>query len=431
MSFRILVISAFLPFPPTNGFGMRVSALLQALRKQGVCIQLLCFGNASDLEQAAEMAKGMCDIEVIPHPIASMSQTKDYVRRIGTLASRMTHAVVRFRSEQMKQRISVRVKTERFDAIICETPYMFVNIPQDLEIPRVISSHNVEHNLLRRYLSVEKNPLKRCYASLEARKMAAWEHQVFARCQTAMACSEIDAAAIRRMSPELPVFVVPNAIDTATYTPSVSDDCSTVLYLGGMDWFPNRDAVEYFIGKILPKVRTSIPNVKFVVAGRSPSNAFRERFHNTPGIEFTGTLADLRPAIGAAAVVVVPLRIGSGTRFKILEAAAMEKPIVSTRLGAEGLNFIDGREIVLADDPKAFAHAVASLLADPNRRAELGRSARARVNRDYSFKALEESVENLLNQSGRDSGAIGLRTAAEHFRPQLPVAASPKAQAGG
>lgn len=365
---------------------MRVSALLQAYRKQGASVRVLCFGSGS----------GPDWIEFIPHPIASASQSADYIRRLGTLASRMPHAVARFRSEPMQQRIRDLAGAEPFDAIVCETPYMLINVPADIGIPRVISSQNVESTLLCRYLPFEKNPLKRYYASLEARKMARWERQAFARSQAAIACSEVDAAEIRRMAPELPVFVVPNAIDTAAYTPSACDNSSTVLYLGGMDWFPNRDAVEFFVEKILPGVRASIPNVKFVVAGRSPSTSFRRRFESIPSVEFTGTLPDLRPAIAAAAVVVVPLRIGSGTRFKILEAAAMEKPVVSTRLGAEGLNFKDREEIVLVDDPETFAQSVVDLLESPKRRTELGRAARIRVHQEYSFAALDESIEKFI-----------------------------------
>jgi glycosyltransferase involved in cell wall biosynthesis len=393
---RILVISAFLPYPPTNGFNMRVSALLQALRKQGASVKLLCFGTDSDFNWIAETSSSDW-IEVIDHPIASISQAKDYMGRLGTLPSRMPHAVARFRSEQMRRRISERVKAERFDVIICETPYMFVNIPKRLDVVRIISSHNIESRLLRRYLRFEKNPVKRCYAAIETRKMTSWERKAFSRCDAALACSDIDAEGIRRMNPDLPTFIVPNTIDSATYIPSDVTDRFTMLYLGGMDWFPNRDAVQHFVSAIFPSIRAAVPNVKFVVAGRNPTAAFRKLFDGVPGMKFTGTLADLRPVMSHAAVVVVPLRIGSGTRFKILEAAAMAKPIVSTRLGAEGLDFEDGEDIVIADDSVTFAQAVIDLLKDRTRCAELGRAARCRVGREYSFAALEESVGQVLD----------------------------------
>jgi glycosyltransferase involved in cell wall biosynthesis len=159
-----------------------------------------------------------------------------------------------------------------------------------------------------------------------------------------------------------------------------------------MDWYPNRDAVEFFVSAILPRLRAAVPEARFVVGGRNPSDEFRRRFAATPGIEFTGTVPDMRAEIAKAAVCVVPLRIGSGTRLKILEAAAMAKPVVSTRVGAEGLDFVDGKEIVLADEPKAFAGAVADLLRDASRRRELGQAARRRVEKCYSFPVLRTAV---------------------------------------
>jgi glycosyltransferase involved in cell wall biosynthesis len=187
-------------------------------------------------------------------------------------------------------------------------------------------------------------------------------------------------------------MVVPNVVDTDHYQPSGAEEPCTVLYQGGMDWYPNRDAVEFFVSAILPRLRASVPEARFVVGGRSPSDEFRRRFAAVPGIEFTGTVPDMRTEIARAAVCVVPLRIGSGTRLKILEAAAMAKPIVSTRVGAEGLDFVGGREIVLADEPKAFAEAVADLLRDASRRRELGRAARRRAQECYSLPVLRTAV---------------------------------------
>ena len=175
------------------------------------------------------------------------------------------------------------------------------------------------------------------------------------------------------------------------YTPTPDSAGPIVLYSGGMDWYPNRDAVEFFVAKILPPLRKLAPEVNFVVAGRSGPEKFRRRFADVSGVRFTGTVADLRAEIAKAAVCVVPLRVGSGTRLKILEAAAMAKPIVSTRIGAEGLDFVDGEEIVLADEPREFGRAVAHLLADPARRLAMGLAALRRAETQYSLPALRSA----------------------------------------
>jgi glycosyltransferase involved in cell wall biosynthesis len=165
-----------------------------------------------------------------------------------------------------------------------------------------------------------------------------------------------------------------------------------------MDWFPNRDAVTFFVARILPVLKQSVLHIRFVVAGRNPPPAFVSKFAGVSGIEFTGNVPDMRTEIAKAAVCIVPLRIGSGTRLKILEAAAMAKPVVSTRIGAEGLNFVDGEEIVLADEPRAFAHAIVDLLADPARRRTMGGAARRRVEIQYSISALRGALRTVLAQ---------------------------------
>jgi glycosyltransferase involved in cell wall biosynthesis len=193
------------------------------------------------------------------------------------------------------------------------------------------------------------------------------------------------------------MFVVPNVVDVDEYKADSAEDPRKILFQGGMDWYPNRDAVEFFATQIFFRIRSQVPDVRFVVAGRNPPEEFRQRLTRVPGVHFTGTVPDMRSEISSAAVCVVPLRMGSGTRLKILESAAMAKPIVSTRLGAEGLEFRDGQEIALADEPAAFADAVVKLLRAAPDRLRLGRAARKRSELDYSFPALRESLRQALN----------------------------------
>jgi glycosyltransferase involved in cell wall biosynthesis len=164
-----------------------------------------------------------------------------------------------------------------------------------------------------------------------------------------------------------------------------------------MDWYPNRDAVEFFVRSILPIVRAEVPSIRFVVAGRNPPIHFVEELGANDGIEFTGTVPDMRAYLSAATVVVVPLRFGSGTRIKILEACAAGKPVVSTNVGAEGLGLEGGKEIILADDPAEFARSVITLLRDRSRRNAIARSARAVVVDRYSHPTLKRSLDELLS----------------------------------
>ena len=192
-------------------------------------------------------------------------------------------------------------------------------------------------------------------------------------------------------------------INVEDYKPGATDDGRTVVYVGAMDWLPNQDAVEFFVSDVMPELRRLVPDVSFVVAGREPPPNFRRRLEQAPNVRFTGTLPDLRPVIAQAAVCAVPLRIGSGTRLKILEAAAMAKAVVSTTIGAEGLNLIDGKEIVIADECSAMAHAIADLLVDRQRRTAIGQAARHHVSAKYGIPALRQAVREALEFLGDQS----------------------------
>jgi glycosyltransferase involved in cell wall biosynthesis len=218
------------------------------------------------------------------------------------------------------------------------------------------------------------------------------------RAQLVLACSDHDRSAFEKLSRESRIVVAPNVIDVASYQPAPEGESGTVLYTGGMDWYPNRDAVEYFVHQIFPALRKLVPAVRFVVAGRNPSDEFRRQFDGMADVVFTGTVPDMRAEISKASVCVVPLRIGSGTRLKILEAAAVAKPIVSTTLGAEGLDFRNGSEIRIADDPQSFAGETARLLQDRTRAAALGAAARQRVQQSYSLSALATALRSAFNQ---------------------------------
>jgi glycosyltransferase involved in cell wall biosynthesis len=169
-----------------------------------------------------------------------------------------------------------------------------------------------------------------------------------------------------------------------------------LLYIGAMDWHPNRDAVHYFVREILPIVRRIVPGVRFVVAGRGVSQKFQNSLR-TDDVVFTGEVPEMAAQLAAATVCVVPLRIGSGTRLKIIEAAAMEKATVSTSLGAEGLEFAAPDEILLADTPEDFAQATAELLNAPEHRARMGGKARIRAVESYSITALQKALRTALS----------------------------------
>lgn len=411
---RILFISLVVPLPANNGHKMRTWSVLRGLTANGHEIDFLSFAEPEEIGREPKQLSQLCrTVEMVPLAPRSLTLSSDYLGRFRSLFSSRPYATRRFSSPEMRRRIGQHLLNGHLDAIVCDTAHAACNLPR-ASLPLVLNHHNVEHLILQRYLPFEPNPVKRLYAWSESRKVRNWERKICQGSAIGMACSELDRRALQLLAPGSPVFVVPNVVDTDGYVPT-KDSCEKpqrIVYQGGMDWFPNRDGVEFFVAEILPIIRRSVPGIRFIVAGRNPSDDFRRKFAGLRDVEFTGTVPDMRPVIAGASVCVVPLRIGSGTRLKILEAAAMGRAIVSTPLGAEGLDFQSGVEISIADHPEKFAQTVVNLLANPELRQAMGLRARQRVEREYGMSNLRAALATAL-------GALPLLRTVGPAREQL------------
>jgi glycosyltransferase involved in cell wall biosynthesis len=406
---RILFVSTNLPVPANNGQAIRSISIVQALAASGHYLTFVSFADRGQSKSLHSLSSFCREIDVLERECTSVSQRSDYLSRISYLMLGKSFSLERFRSEAMRVRIQRHLKALRFDLIFCDSLYSLVNVPHT-EIPIALNCHNVEHVILQRYSKLEKNLITKSYATVEARLLRDAEKEGCRRATIAMVCSNYDGDLLHQLSPDLPIAVIPNAVDTDLYSPQ-PDFAGTntdlnILFQGSMDWYPNRDAVEFFALDILPLVRAEFPGVKFVIAGRNPPASLVEKLTTLRGVEFTGTVPDIRPYLSLATVVVVPLRLGSGTRIKILEACAAGKAIVSTRVGAEGLELKGGKEIVLADDAAEFAHAVITLMRDPARSEAIGKSARSVVLEHYTHQALRKSLEVVISSLAKQGSMV-------------------------
>ena len=394
---RVLYVSIAYPLPANNGSKMRLWAILRAIASAGHEITLASFAEPEEVAGTEQELAAVCkESEVVPLHYTRLSAGGDYLKRLRAVFSPSPFTLDRLRSEEMRVRLERRLRARDFDVVICDNVYAAINLPDDAR-PLVMNSQNIEYLILQRYVEQEGNGFKALYAQLEAAKLRRFEAAMYRRAVLAMACSSVDTEQIAQLCPGIQTAVAPNVVDVNEYTVGGEVDPLTVLYQGGMDWYPNRDALEYFVRQIFPLVQKEVPGVRLIAAGRNPAPEFRARFADVPALEFTGTVPDLRPIIARAAVCVVPLRIGSGTRLKILEGGAMGKAMVSTTIGAEGLEFEAGSEILIADDPQQFSRDVVDLLHDPAKRQALGEAARRKVVAQYDLKALERSIAGALS----------------------------------
>jgi glycosyltransferase involved in cell wall biosynthesis len=253
----------------------------------------------------------------------------------------------------------------------------------------------VESEIWRRLALVQSHPAKKLLNRVEFAKMLAYERKMVRRFQHVIAVSEHDRRLMSRWVDPARITVVPTGVDLKQFTGKSSgkEMENLVIFVGAMDWGPNVDAVQYFCQEIWPAVKAKIPDARFRIVGRNPDRRVEKL--SGESIEITGSVPSVVDHLYAASVVVVPLRIGGGTRLKIYEAMAAGKAVVSTSVGAEGLDVHHGSDIVLADDPTTFAENVVNLLRDEPLRRRYEQSAAA-LAAQYDWAAISEKFLSVL-----------------------------------
>ena len=272
----------------------------------------------------------------------------------------------------------------------------------------VYDAHNAEHLIQRRAWQNDRRRPRRwpaaVYSVIQERLLARLEASVCAQVAAVTVVSSEDAAALRRLAPAVQPELVPNGIAAAAYmeedvAPPAPMGLCDLVFTGKMDYRPNLDAALWFADEILPLIRAHRPEARLVIVGQQPPAALLQRGQQ-PEITVTGAVEDTRPYIAGAAVYVAPLRMGGGTRFKLLEAMAMARPVVSTRLGAEGFAVENGRELILADGPEALAAACLRVLADAGLARRLGRAGHEFVQAHHDWGIIVPRLERLYMRLG-------------------------------
>ncbi len=397
---RLLFLAPQLPYPPHQGTAIRNWGLISHLAARHA-ITLVAFGASLP---PAELTAACRAVIAVPPPQRSRWQ------RLLALASGQPDLAGRLWSPEYAAALRRVLVDHSFDLIQVEglelAPYLAMVRAMAPAVPVVYDAHNAEHVLQRRAALVDaRHPARwprALYSALQVPRLRRWEAITCRRADQVTCVSAEDAAALRRLAPRRDPVVVANGIDLADYPHAlaVEDQGSErLVFSGKMDYRPNVDAALWFAGAILPRIRAARPGVTFTVVGQQP-DARLHRLDGRGGVRVTGAVPDTRPYIAEAGVYVAPLRMGGGTRFKLLEAMALGRPIVSTRLGAEGFAVQSGREVQLADDAASFARAVLDLLADPQRRATLGAAGRAFVQAEYDWAAIVPRLEELYAALG-------------------------------
>ena len=408
---RILWVKAGKILPVDTGGRIRSYNILRHLSARNETVFVSYYSGPRDERYEREL------LEIFPRAIAfpagasdgTMARLLDYALRVTNPAP---YAVSKFTATSVRRALLDTVASFRPDVAVCDFLSASLNFPDPLPVASVLFQHNVEHALWDRQARHEANPVKKLAFSMEAAKMRRYERSTVARFHHVVAVSENDRALMAEMTDPSHLTIVPTGVDVAAYKSKAdSGRGQSVMFLGSMDWPANIDGVEFFCEQIWPRVVAAVPAAKFQVVGRNPPRRITRLASDS--VEIVGGVKSVIPHLRESPVFVVPLRIGGGTRLKIYEAMAAERAIVSTTVGAEGLDFREGTDLLIADDAPAFADRVIALLRDPARRLALGRAAGETAARfDWSAVALE--FESVLRRATEDfsSGVKPLHTPA-------------------
>lgn len=386
---RVLVLTSRLPYPPREGHQLRSWHLLKALASRHD-VTLMSFQRNDDaISEAGPLREILHRLETFPIPSERSSVALGHALARGTL-TRAPFLAAKYDSAAFRRtlrQLSRHADLVHFDML----PLMAHADCVPAGIPLVMNAHNVEHQLLAKRALIEPSALARAFLTRQQPRLRRFEQTACQRADAVLACSEDDAVSLRALAPGVPLQVVPNGVDLAANLPSTqARDGNRLVFVGQMGWFPNRDGVEWFLAEIFPRILAVRPATEFVLVGKPDDLHVPGRVASR--VHLAGFVPDLRPVVRDAAVYVVPLRAGSGTRLKVLEAMALGKAIVTTTIGSEGIALQDGHEALFADDPQAFADAVLSLLDAPLRAARLGAAARSCAEDHYGWDAIGKNL---------------------------------------
>jgi polysaccharide biosynthesis protein PslH len=391
---RILWVNCRLLHPLNGGDRIRTYNMLKQLKRQHH-VTYLCFRAPADPPEAVSRATEFChELITVPYqPVVNGTAEFFLGAARNSVFSNVPFFAEKYRSPEMERRIQELADGGKVDLIVADYLASMIHLTRRMKrppVPVMIFQHNVESQIWKRHAETAGNFIKRAIFRRQWRLTCDWERECDEVADGQVSVSADDCRFFREEFGLKNILGdVPTGVDLEFFSPPAgARKPRSLAFLGSMDWMANIDATLFFAQEILPLVRQKFPDVNFTIVGRNPPRKVRELEQREAGVRVTGTVDDVRPFLAGAAAMVVPLRVGGGTRIKIFEGMATGIPVVSTRIGAEGLPVTHGENILLADAPREFAAQIATLFADPARAARIGSNGRALVQAQFSWETV-------------------------------------------
>ena len=412
---RILFLSQCLPFPPHSGVTKRTYHIVQELQRE-FDVTLVAFSRRVHQADMAAVERATAalrnELPDVMEPVrigADHSLIRKLVNHASSVLSREPYIFYEYGDPRFGQELQTAMQRARPDMIHIDSLDLYRWISDLPSLPKVCTHHNLESDLLRRQADAS-NALINAYIKHQAGLVEKIERRECPRFDLNVMTSDVDAERLHVLAPTARTTVVPNGVDTDYFRPTAAEKIVTgrMTFLGPTYMFPNRDAVEFFLAESWPLVRKVCTDASLQLVGKNTPEQ-KAQFEAHDGVTCAGHVPDIRPFFAEAAVSIVPIRVGGGTRLKILDSWAMGKAVVSTSVGCEGLETVDGQNIVIRDDPVEFAAAVVEVLRDPKLREHLSREARKTATQFYAWPTVGRKLAGHYHQllSTRESSDVG------------------------
>jgi len=381
---RLLFVSTMFLYPVDTGAKIRTTQVLRGLRGGQFDVTLACPATTTELEQHRDDLAAFADRVV--HWPAVPRNGWFRISRMRHLCSRLPIPVVTDRSRAGRETVAALL-SERPDVVVVDFPHAMVLLPQEVSVPLVLFTHNVEAEIFARHRDVSIDPVRRAIWQNQYRKMVRYEDAVIKQADVVVAVSERDSQILEKDYAGEQVRVIPTGVDLDFYAWQPPANSREIVFCGSMDWLANIDGVRFLLDDIWPQVLAAEPDATVTIVGRDPpKNLVDEVARRDFNWRFTGWVEDTRPFIQRGAAFVIPLRVGGGTRLKVYEAMAMGVPVVSTSIGVEGLPVTHGQHCLIGDSAEELAACLISTLRDADLRQTLSSTAREYVEKNFSFR---------------------------------------------
>ncbi|HEU4793958.1 MAG TPA: glycosyltransferase family 4 protein [Nitrolancea sp.] len=394
---RILFVTPSLPSLPRGGASRRMQGLITGLAREHAVSVLAFVQPEEDQTAAIAAARDYCDeVVTVENERYGLSNRRKRVLQMRSLASSKSFEHLVYYRPALQAALDLMLARTRYDIVNVE--FCWMGYPRFSTAARIVlDEHNIEYDILRRTAHGENQIARKLYNTVDFRKLRREERAIWRKFDACCLTSERDERLLRHDLQSARTAVVPNGADTAFFRPQTAPpEPLTIAFFGQISYYPNTDGLLFFLREVMPRLKLTHPRVKLLIIGPSPPDVISA--YEDDDVIITGVVDDIRLYLERASAIIAPLRIGGGTRLKILEAMAMGKPVVSTHIGAEGIDVTDGQDILLADTAEEFAARVAQVLDDTALAHRLGDAARRLIEQRYDWQASVQQLAHLYQE---------------------------------